>query len=57
VTLNANIVLVYYPRMKGRKMYAFLRYVPAEAVIHTGGVEFGITKGVKSSQADLSLLR
>lgn len=34
---------------------AFLRYVPAEAVIHTGGVEFGITKGVKSSPADLFL--
>jgi hypothetical protein len=29
--------------------------VPAEAVIHTGGVEFGITKGVKSSPADLFL--
>lgn len=27
--------------------------MPAEAVIHTGGVEFGITKGVKSSPADL----
>lgn len=35
--------------------YAFLRYVPAEAVIHTGEVEFGITKGVKSSPADLFL--
>ena len=29
--------------------------MPAEAVIHTGGVEFGITKGVKSSPADLFL--
>lgn len=30
--------------------------MPAEAVIHTGGVEFGITKGVKSSPADLFLI-
>jgi len=42
--------------MKEIYEYAFLRYVPAEAVIHTGGVEFGITKGVKSSQADLNRL-
>jgi len=29
--------------------------VPAEAVKHTGEVEFGITIGVKSSKADKSL--
>ena len=52
MTLNNNSCR-YFPILKRNRNYAFLRYVPAEAVIHTGGVEFGITKGVKSSPADL----
>lgn len=56
MTLIYYFSIKTYSRVKGLFDFtAFLRYVPAEAVIHTGGVEFGITKGVKSSPADLFL--
>lgn len=40
------------PRRKGGSKNTFLRHVPAEAVKHAGGVEFGMNKGVKCVKAN-----